>query len=88
MPKAPKILVEPLTVEDIKIVAIGMAAHQVLLTYKTFVRSEAMTDSFFTGWKHGPMTSNMIQKADRIARQAGIPRLHANLLRHAFDATR
>jgi integrase len=42
-----------------------------------------LTDSFFTGWKHGPMTPNTIQKImDGIARQAGIPRLHAHLLRH------
>lgn len=66
-----------------RIVVLGKAAHHALLTYKTFVRTEAMTDSFFTGWKHGPMTSNTIQRImDRIARQAGIPRLHAHVLRH------
>jgi site-specific recombinase XerD len=51
-----------------RIVVLGKAGHHALLTYKTFVRTEAMTDSFFTGCKHGPMTSNTIQKADRIAR--------------------
>lgn len=62
---------------------LGRAAHHALLTYKTFVRTAALTDSFFTGWKHGPMTPNTIQKImDGIARQAGIPRLHAHLLRH------
>jgi site-specific recombinase XerD len=64
------------------IVYLGRRGHEALLTYQTFVRTETMTDSFFTGWKHGAMTSNTIQKADRIARQAGIPRLHAHLLRH------
>jgi site-specific recombinase XerD len=66
-----------------RIVVPGKAAHHALLTYKTFVRSKALMDSFFTGWKHGPMTSNTSQKImDRIAKEAGIPRLHAHLLRH------
>jgi site-specific recombinase XerD len=64
-------------------VVVGKAAHHALLTYKTFVRTRAMTDSFFTGWKHGPMTSNTVQKImDRVGRQSGIMRLHAHLLRH------
>jgi integrase/recombinase XerC len=62
-----------------RIVVLGKAAHHALLTYKTFVRTEAMTNSFFAGWKHGPMTSNTIQKADRIAR------LHRHLFRHTMS---
>lgn len=66
-----------------RIVVVGKAAHHALLTYKTFVRTRALTDSFFTGWKHGPMTANTVQKVmDRVGKQSGITRLHSHLLRH------
>jgi integrase/recombinase XerC len=64
------------------ILVLDKAAHRGLLTYKTVVRTKAEIDSSCTDWNRGPMTPNTIQKADLIAKQAGIPRLHAHLLRH------
>jgi len=66
-----------------RIVVLGRAAHHALLTYKMFVRKTTVTDAFFVGWMGHQMTVNTVEKAmDRIAKQAGIPRVRLHLLRH------
>ena len=53
------------------------------MTYKTFVRTKATTEAFFVSRVGMPLTVETVQKTmEDIAKAAGVPRLHAHLLRH------
>ena len=66
-----------------RIVLLGRQAHRALLTYRTRARAESASDTFFVSRTGQPLTPNAVEKVmNRIAEQAGVPRLHAHLLRH------
>ena len=70
-----------------RIVYLGRRAHEALLTYRTFVRPHYVKDPaephFFLSITGGKLTVSAIDiMIQKVAKAAGVPRLHPHLLRH------
>ena len=71
-----------------RIVPVGARCLRALLRYRSYFRPEPALpriDTFFLATDGGTLTVKAVQDVlERLGKRAGVPRLHAHLLRHTF----